>query len=118
MENQIPAGVRRLSLQHARFLFFMVVNDHDMKSSRLYAKAKALFRQRPDLFVPAEVVSRYGGRGLDRLRRDILGPEPHIGIRYSTPVPSNVSDISWTLIADVELDRCRPLRRGDRERSH
>lgn len=61
VENQIPEGTEPLSRDHALFLFYTVVNDHGMKSSRLYAKAKTLFSDRRDLFEPKEVVANFTG---------------------------------------------------------
>jgi endonuclease III len=59
VENQIPLGVEIRSRQHALFLFYTVANDHGMKSSRLYSRAKDLFQSRPDLFEPTSVLQKY-----------------------------------------------------------
>jgi len=59
VENQIPQGVKPLSREHALFLFYIVANDHGMKSSRLYAQAKALFLERQDLFEPRKVIRNF-----------------------------------------------------------
>jgi hypothetical protein len=61
VENQIPEGVAPLSREHALFLFYTVANDHGMKSSRLYAQAKALFLEQRDLFEPSKVVDNFVG---------------------------------------------------------
>lgn len=61
VENQIPSGVEPLSRDHALFLFYIVSNDHGMKSARLYARAKALFLEERQLFEPFRVVEDYGG---------------------------------------------------------
>jgi hypothetical protein len=61
VENQIPVGVEPLSRDHALFLFYTVANDHGMKSSRLYAKAKRVFLNRRDLFEPAKIVANFAG---------------------------------------------------------
>jgi hypothetical protein len=59
VENQIPDGVKTLSREHALFLFYIIVNDHGMKSSRLYARAKELFRIRPELFEATKILEMY-----------------------------------------------------------
>lgn len=59
VENQIPDGVRPLSKEHALFLFYIVANDHGMKSSRLYAHAKFLFLECQDLFEPHEIIRNF-----------------------------------------------------------
>jgi endonuclease III len=61
VENQIPTGVELLSRDHALFLFFTVANDHGMKSSRLYARAKALFAEQRDLFDPYRIIEDFYG---------------------------------------------------------
>jgi len=59
VERQIPPGVAALSREHALFLFYTLPNDHGMKSNRLYARAKELFRARPDLFEPFALLNRF-----------------------------------------------------------
>jgi len=59
VENQIPDGVEILSREHALFLFYIIVNDHGMKSSRLYARAKELFQVRPELFETTKILEMY-----------------------------------------------------------
>lgn len=59
VENQIPSGVQPLSRGHALFLFYTVVNDHGMKSTRLYAQAKALFLEHLDLFEPFRIIEDF-----------------------------------------------------------
>lgn len=61
VENQIPTGVEPLSRDHALFLFYVVSNDHGMKSSRLYERAKALFLENRGLFEPFKVIEDYRG---------------------------------------------------------
>lgn len=61
VENQIPDGVKPLSRDHSLFLFYTVVNDHGMKSTRLYAQAKTLFLGQRYLFEPTEVVGTFSG---------------------------------------------------------
>lgn len=59
VENQIPDGVIPLSREHARFLFYIVANDHGMKSSRLYSQAKMLYVEQADLFDPEKVLKDF-----------------------------------------------------------
>jgi len=61
VENQIPDGVEPLSRDHALFLFYTVANDHGMKSTRLYEKAKVLFLTQRNLFEPRGVVTDFVG---------------------------------------------------------
>ncbi len=76
---QIPDGVEPLSRDHALFLFYTVVNDHGMKSSRLYAKAKVLFLASYDLFEPTKVLANFTGPEDPRLA-DETGKQ--LGTRY------------------------------------
>lgn len=86
VEYQIPEGVGRLSLQHAQFLFYTVSNDHGMKSSRLYARAKELYDHEPRLFTPEFVVSRF-----DRASEALVeATGAYLGTRY----PKQTA-ISW-----------------------
>ena len=61
VENQRPEGVAPLSREHALFLFYTVPNDHGMRSSRLYGRAKELYRSQPDLFEPTAVLESFSG---------------------------------------------------------
>jgi len=79
VENQIPSGVEPLSREHALFLLYTVANDHGMKSSRLYARAKALFLERRDLFEPFEVIENFVGPEDPRL---IESTGKRLGTRY------------------------------------
>jgi endonuclease III len=79
VENQIPDGVEPLSRDHALFLFYTAVNDHGMKSSRLYAKAKMLFLDRHDLFEPTKVVAGFIGPQDPKL---VDGTGKQLGTRY------------------------------------
>jgi hypothetical protein len=67
VENQLPSGVGKRSREHALFLFYVVPNDHGVKSSRLYTRAKALFCARPLLFEPLEILGEFNGPDDDRL---------------------------------------------------
>ncbi len=61
VENQIPNGVEPLSRSHALFLFYIVSNDHGVKSSNLYSRAKGLFQARPELFEPTTILEVFSG---------------------------------------------------------
>lgn len=79
VENQIPPGVRPLSREHALFLFYTVANDHGMKSSRLYEKARALFLENRHIFEPYRVVEEFKGPDDPRLV-EVTGRR--LGTRY------------------------------------
>ena len=79
VENKIPDGVKPLSRDHALFLFYTAVNDHGMKSSRLYANAKMLFYDRRDLFETNKVVTGFIGPQDPRLMDEI---GKRLGTRY------------------------------------
>jgi len=79
VEHQIPAGVEIRSREHALFLFYTVANDHGMKSSRLYSRAKELFQLRPDLFEPIAVLEKYHGADDPNLLEDT---GKFLGTRY------------------------------------
>lgn len=59
LENQLPDGVTPLSREHANFLFFLISQDHGVKSAKLYERAKALYTALPDSFEPRHIVSKY-----------------------------------------------------------
>lgn len=96
VEFQIPDGVVPLSREHALFLFYTVVNDHGMKSSRLYAKAKQLFSEDQSLFKPEEILSKYTGPD------DILLIE-NTGKKLGTRYPKETAKI-WYLNSRKLLD--------------
>jgi endonuclease III len=79
IEHQIPEGVAKLSVEHARFLFFVVSNDHGIKSSHLYSKAKQLFVQNPEIFNPSFVLRQFG-TPYDRRLIELTGER--LGTRY------------------------------------
>ena len=79
VENQIPPGVRPLTREHASFLFYIVANDHGMRSSLLYKRAKDLFCERPELFESVSVVETFTGPE----DSELLGRTGHcLGTRY------------------------------------
>jgi hypothetical protein len=59
LEFQIPMSVRPRSLEHARFLFYLIAQDYGTKSSRLYKKARALYAKSPQIFDPNYVIANY-----------------------------------------------------------
>lgn len=59
LEHNIPKDVTPGSLEHARFLFYLIFNDYGTKSSALYEKAKRLYVEYPFLFSPRSVLNRY-----------------------------------------------------------
>ena len=84
LEFQIPDGVEQTSLEHARFLFYLISQDYGTKSARLYAKAKALYSNNPQIFDPEYVVSNYTGADDLRLAEDT-------GVQLSTRFPKETA---------------------------
>lgn len=101
VENQIPPGVEPLSREHALFLFYTVVNDHGMKSSRLYKRAKNLFLERQDLFEPYRVVEEFEGPGDPRL---VEATGKRLGTRYPRETAKTWYINSGMLIEKYEGD--------------
>lgn len=79
VEHQVPEGVLPLSLEHALFLFYIIPNDHGTKSSRLWARAKSLFAEIPELFMPMEILAKYESAADHRLIETLSGK---LGTRY------------------------------------
>lgn len=84
LEFQIPAGVQPTSLEHARFLFYLIAQDYGTKSARLYAKAKALYSKYPRIFDPEYVVANYTGADDPKLANDT-------GVQLSTRFPKETA---------------------------
>lgn len=84
LEFQIPDGVQPTSLEHARFLFYLIAQDYGTKSARLYAKAKSLYDSNPELFDPTYVVAKYGSADDPRLAEDT-------GVPLSTRFPKETA---------------------------
>ncbi len=59
LENQIPDGVSSGSRQHANFLFYLISQDHGVKSAKLYERAKNLYLQRPDVYDPMSITDSF-----------------------------------------------------------
>lgn len=79
VENQIPDGVEQLSKHHALFLFYTVANDHGVKSYRMYARAKKLFNERPEVFDPFWVAENFENGEMPELVK-LTGER--VGARY------------------------------------
>ena len=61
LENQIPEGVALQSRQHANFLFYLISQDHGVKSAKLYERAKGLYGQQPQCFDPLAITKTFAG---------------------------------------------------------
>lgn len=59
LENQIPPNVSYNSKNHANFLFYLISQDHGIKSSRLYDRAKRLYEAFPEKFDPKSIVEEH-----------------------------------------------------------
>lgn len=59
LENQIPPRVKPCSRQHANFLFYLICQDHGVRSALLYERAKALYGTRPEAFSPSDIVQTF-----------------------------------------------------------
>jgi hypothetical protein len=86
LENQIPEGVNRGSEEHANFLFYLISQDHGVRSAKLYERAKALYSSQPDAFRPKSVVRLYA----DEHAAGLVGILKTLAVRY----PRNGA-ISW-----------------------
>jgi hypothetical protein len=78
LENQIPLGVEPHSRQHANFLFYLICQDHGVKSALLYERAKSLYQSHPEAYSPPDIASSYQ-RDDDPGLIDILET---LGVRY------------------------------------
>ena len=97
VENQIPNGVTPLSKEHALFLFYIVANDHGMKSSRLYTQAKKLFAEHKELYAPKYVIDNFSSPDDPKL---IEMTGKYLGTRY----PKETAK-SWFLNSQELLDK-------------
>lgn len=52
LENQVPKGVKYRSRAHANFLFYLISQDHGVRSAKLYERAKSLYSSNPGIFDP------------------------------------------------------------------
>lgn len=101
VENQIPEGVKPLSREHALFLFYTVVNDHGVKSSHLYRKAKLLFLEKRDIFEPFRVINNFEGPDDPRL---VEATGKRLGTRYPKETAKTWYVNSEKLIAKYDGD--------------
>ncbi|MCA9730917.1 MAG: hypothetical protein H6696_14220 [Deferribacteres bacterium] len=99
VENQIPDNVEHLSFEHASFLFYIVSNDHGMKSTRLYDRAKELYYNAPDLFDPLKVLETFSGPEDERLLELTGNP---LGTRYPKQTAKSWYINSEKLITDFD----------------
>lgn len=83
LENQIPDGVAFGSREHVNFLFYLIGQDHGVKSAKLYAKAKALYGKCPQLFEPGMIIRQFSDVNCLEIA-DSIGV---LGLRY----PRNAS---------------------------
>lgn len=79
VENQMPQGVKKLSKEHACFLFYTVLNDHGTKSSSMYSKAKNLYVNCPNYFCPEWIVNNFDEEKIPEILNKISKP---LGARY------------------------------------
>jgi endonuclease III len=79
LENQLPVGVAPKTCEHSNFLFFLISQDHGVKSRLLYQRAKDLFQEDPGLFDPGIIVSRFSHAQPEVLRTTIAS---RLGTRY------------------------------------
>lgn len=79
VENNVPEGVTRGSQAHALFLFFTALNDHGVKSSIMYNRAKSLYKQSPHLFDPSWINSNFSENTCGNLKDLVSVP---LGARY------------------------------------
>jgi len=79
VENQVPYGVVKGSVEHALFMFYVVQNDHGVKSYRMYEKAKELYRSNPEYFDPIWISTNFQEGALDGLVENV---SKRIGSRY------------------------------------
>jgi len=84
LEFQIPLGVQPTSLEHARFLFYLISQDYGTKSARLYAKAKDLYARNPQIFDPEYIVNNYANANDPKLAEDT-------GVQLSTRFPKETA---------------------------
>jgi len=56
-EEKLPKGMRKGSVEHARYLFLMNQLDHNVSSKFLYKYGRALCEARPEMFGPSHVFS-------------------------------------------------------------
>jgi len=79
LENQIPYGVSKGSKEHALFMFYIVQNDHGVKSFRMYEKAKELYHINPEYFNPTWISEHFQEDNLEELVENVA---KQIGSRY------------------------------------
>jgi len=79
VENQIPPGVKKGTKEHALFMFYVVQNDHGVKSSKMYEKAKEFYHNNPEYFSPVWVSKEFHEDDLEGLVENV---SKKLGSRY------------------------------------
>ena len=79
LENQIPPNVSYNSKNHANFLFYLISQDHGIKSSRLYDRAKRLYEAFPEKFDPKSIVEEHKSPD----NSELLDFIKLLGVRYA-----------------------------------
>jgi hypothetical protein len=100
LENQIPPGVTALSREHANFLFFLICQDHGVKSAKLYERAKSLYAQAPENFDPNSLCRTYKVEEYERAIPILQG----LGVRYPRNGARAWVKNAHTLVADYSSD--------------
>jgi hypothetical protein len=108
LENQIPTGVEPLGLEHANFLFFLISQDHGVKSSRLYERAKELYSREPQNFDPKSISSRFGEADFE----NAISILQALGVRYPKNGARSWVQNAHVLTREYHAD-ARQLFRGD-----
>jgi len=78
LENQLPPGVSPRSKEHSNFLFFLISQDHGVKSAKLYERAKTLYHHDPLLFHPDYIAMQYERANYEQA----IGILQSLGVRY------------------------------------
>lgn len=79
IENQIPPGVKKGTKEHALFMFYVVQNDHGVKSSKMYEKAKELYLTNPEYFSPVWISKKFREEKLEGIEENV---SKRLGSRY------------------------------------
>jgi len=79
VENQIPYGVKKGTKEHALFMFYVVQNDHGVKSAKMYEKAKEFYLTNPEYFSPVWISRNFRE---EKLKGIIENVSKRLGSRY------------------------------------
>ena len=94
LEFQIPKAIEYGSIEHARFYFYLIFNDHGTKSIRLYEKFKNLYDNHNHIFIPTKVIKEYADR--EELFREKFMLNQ--GLRYPTQASKSWIENSKLLV--------------------